>query len=108
MTREIPQREWRQFFESFTMQHDGWLVHVDGRDDVEAPLEGITTSDDGIVITTGRDIHFHQRTVVHDPKRVVVQSDGGVDRGLAIEGDDGITRVRFRSPMPPELVDGMV
>ena len=43
-----PERnEWARFFESFTMQHDHWLVSVDGEKD-SLPLEGIATRDDAL------------------------------------------------------------
>ena len=91
------------------MQHDAWLVRVDSTDGTleEAPLEGITARDGEIVITTGRDSHLHRRLVVPAPRRVELNETGGVDYGLTIESDGGtLTRLRFRTPMPPELVDG--
>lgn len=89
------------------MQHDHWLVSVDGERDT-LPLEGITTRDDGnVVITLGGDISHHRRIVV-DAKEVRVEQQDGVDQGIAIESTDGhTTRLTFRSPMPPELVDGL-
>ncbi|HEX8254345.1 MAG TPA: hypothetical protein VF846_14465 [Thermoanaerobaculia bacterium] len=106
MQREIERNEWGRFFESFTMQHDHWLVSVDGEKQT-MPLEGIIARDELIVITLGGDISHHRRITI-DAKRVTVQQAGGVDQGVAIESQDGhTTRLAFRSPMPPELVDGM-
>jgi len=106
MQRTIERNEWARFFESFTMQHDHWLVSVDGEKDT-LPLEGIATRDDGnVVITLGGDISHHRRIII-DAARVQVEQNGGVDEGVAIESADGhTTRLKFRSPMPPELVDG--
>jgi hypothetical protein len=105
--RTIERNDWARFFESFTMQHDHWLVAVDGERDT-LPLEGITTRDDGnVVIHLGSDIRHHRRIVI-DAKAVRVEQSDGVDQGIDIESADGhTTRLRFRSPMPPELVDGV-
>jgi hypothetical protein len=105
--REIERNDWGRFFESFTMQHDHWLVSVDGEKDT-LPLEGISTRDDGnVVITLGGDISHHRRITI-DGKKVTVEQRDGVDQGVAIESRDGhTTRLAFRSPMPPELVDGI-
>ncbi len=104
--REIERNEWSRFLESFTLAHDHWLVHVDGEDE-SLPLEGLTVHDSTITITLGGDISHHRRIVI-DAARVSVQQNGGVDQGVAIESVDGpVTRLRFRSPMPPELVDGI-
>ena len=107
MIREIERNDWGRFLESFTLAHDHWLVHVDGEPE-SLPLEGLTMRDSTITITLGGDISHHRRIVI-DAARVSVQQTGGVDEGVAIESADGhVTRLRFRSPMPPELVDGIV
>src|SRR6266702_271649 len=97
MKHDIPRGEWPRFFESFTMQHDGWLVRVEsataGID--EAPLEGIVARDGEIVIITGRDVGNHRRIVVSDPLRVSVESEAGVDQGVEIESSGGMTRLWF-------------
>ena len=104
--RDIEHNDWGRFFESFTLAHDRWLVHVDGEKE-SLPLEGIIVRDHLVTITLGGDISHHRRIVI-DAARVSVQQAGGVDEGVAIESADGhVTRLRFRSPMPPELVDGM-
>ena len=102
MIRDIERNDWGRFFESFTLAHDRWLVHVDGEKD-SLPLEGVIARDGRITITLGGDIRHHRRIVI-DGARVSVQQSGGVDEGLAIESSDGhVTRLRFRSPA---LVDG--
>ena len=104
MQREIERNDWALFFESFTMQHDHWLVSVDGEREA-LPLEGINVRDDGRVnITLGGDISHHRRIVI-DAAHVRVEQNKGVDQGVAIESADGhTTHLRFRSPMPPKLV----
>jgi hypothetical protein len=117
MIREVPKREWPSFLQSFSLQHDGWLVSVesirDGRCEVKAsdrPLEGVTVEDAPreIVITVGEGDEPH-RFVLRRPRRVRVESDEGVDKSISVEQEDGtIIRVRFRSAIAPELVDGIL
>jgi len=117
MIRELPKKEWPSFLQSFSLQHDGWLVSVesvrDDRCEVKASdlaLEGVTVQDAPreIVITVGEGDEHH-RFVVRRPQRVLVESDGGVDKSISVQQDDGtITRVRFRSAIAPELVDGIL
>jgi hypothetical protein len=103
--REIERNDWGRFFESFTMLHDHWLVSVDGEKQT-MPLAGIIARDELITVTLGGDISHHRRITI-DGKRVVVVQVDGVDQGVTIESNDGhTTRLQFRSPMPPELVDG--
>lgn len=106
MIREIERNEWGRFFESFTMQHDHWLVSVDDESDA-LPLEGIVERDGTVIITLGGDIRHHRRIAI-DAARVDVRQSGGTDEAVAIESKEGhVTRLHFRSPMPPELVDGI-
>ncbi len=104
--RTIERNDWARFFESFTLQHDHWLVSVDGERDT-LPLEGIVARESHITIHLGRDIQHH-RVITIDAKDVRVEQDNGVDQGVEIESTDNrVTRLTFRSPMPPELVDGI-
>ncbi len=104
--REIERNDWARFLESFTMQHDHWLVTVDGEGE-PLPLEGLVARDGHIVVHLGADIRHHRRIVI-DAARVTLQQEAGIDEGLDITSADGhTTRLRFRSPMPPELVDGV-
>ncbi|HEX2832362.1 MAG TPA: hypothetical protein VHW00_05065 [Thermoanaerobaculia bacterium] len=106
MIRTIERNDWARFFESFTLQHDHWLVSVDGENDT-LPLEGIIARDSHITIHLGRDIQHH-RVITIDGADVRVRQADGVDQGVEIEDRDGhLTRLTFRSPMPPELVDGV-
>jgi hypothetical protein len=105
--KEIERSDWEAFFESFTMVHDHWLVSVDGEKQ-SMPLEGIVARDTNVVITLGGDISHHRRITIDAARVRVEQDDRGVDQGVAIESTDGhTTHLHFRSPMPPELVDGM-
>ena len=98
--REIDRSDWQTFFESFTTQHDHWLVSVDGEKQT-MPLEGIVARDANIVVSMGGDVSHHRRITI-DAARVVVEQNSGVDEGVDIHSTDGhTTRLRFRSPMPP-------
>lgn len=118
--KEIPNTEWSNFLESFTMQHDGWLVDVEsvreGKSSLHAeglPLEGImprvgTDEPRRVIVTVGGSMEKHQRIVVPEPASIHVQADNGVETGLEIESRDGsLTRVRFISPVAPETIDGI-
>lgn len=97
LEREIERTEWARFFESFTTQHDHWLVAVDGENQ-SLPLDGIIARDELITIRLGGDIAHHRRIVI-DAARVLVQQHDGVDRGVSIESRDGhTTRLAFRAP----------
>ena len=97
MLKEIERNDWGRFFESFTMTHDHWLVHVDGEKE-SLPLEGITVRDTRIVIHLGGDIRHH-RIITVDAARVTVEQSGGTDEAVAVESTDGhTTRLRLRAP----------
>jgi hypothetical protein len=121
--REIPREEWAEFLDSFSRQHEGWLVTVEvlGEEigaQVEAkgkPLEGITAElkgggDDSITITMGLAPAEHVTHNITAPTHVrIEQAENGADMALQIESAEGATTlVRLRSAMLPEMVDGVV
>lgn len=121
--REIPREEWPKFLDSFSRQHEGWLVTLEVLDSeigaqVEAegkPLEGITAElkdngEDFISITVGLTPAEHVTHNITKPTRVrVEQAENGADMALQIESlDEATTLVRLRSAMLPEMVDGVV
>jgi hypothetical protein len=121
MRRELAESEWEPFLSAFTLQHDRWLVTVEslrGRqrdmETREEPLEGLVVRAGAenareIIITVGGGAGPHQRFVIDDPKRLVVESENGIDQALEIERTSGnVVRVVFRSPIAPELVDGVL
>jgi hypothetical protein len=121
-TREVQRDEWREFFDSFSQQHQGWLVTIemlgpDLGDQVEArqlPLEGITVeSGDGgdtqIEIIAGHNPDSHISHTVTSPKRVwLKQTEEGADEALEIESADSVVLLRFRSALRSEMVDGII
>jgi hypothetical protein len=91
MPRTVARAEWPTFFESFTMEHDHWLVSVDGERD-SLPLEGLTAREDGrVTITLGGDISHHRRIVIDAAS---VKVDGN---DIEIESTDKhVTRLALR------------
>ena len=104
--KQIARNDWARFFESFTQQHDRWLVNVDGEKE-SMPLGTISVRESRIVIHLGNQVDHH-RIITIDGADVRVARKDGVDQAVEIESTDGRrTRLAFRSPMPPELVDGV-
>jgi hypothetical protein len=116
--RDIPRENWRDELDSFSRQHDGWIVSLtieqpSGVSTVQArdlPLQGVSPASpnsDDIAIDVG-DRASHITHEVRDPDGVALDvTDDGATRALIIHGHDGTTTsVEFRSPMRPEEVDG--
>src|SRR4051812_44563107 len=116
--REIPRESWRDELDSFSRQHEGWLVSVNieqpgGEIAIEAhdlPLQGVSPASprsDDIAITLGSG-PTHITHAVHQPTGLALDvTADGAKRALLIRAKDGTTTaVEFRSPMRPEDVDG--
>ena len=121
--REIPREEWVEFLDSFSRQHEGWLVTVEVLGEeigaqveaAELPLEGITaelkgSAEDSISITVGLTPAERVTRNITAPTHVrIEQAENGADMALQIEAaDEAMTLVRLRSAMLPEMVDGVV
>lgn len=122
-TREIPKEGWGRFFDNFSRRHDGWLVTLEilgaeigaQVEERELALKGIVDEWDeikgnAIMIMLGTKPDDHVTHSIGNATQVSLeQTDGGADVALAIKSADGTTALlRFRSPMLPELVDGLV
>ncbi len=122
-TKEISRSEWPEFFDSFSRQHEGWLVTLEilgseigaQVEERELPFGGIVDEWDEvqgneIAIMIGAKPDDHITHSISRPEQVSVeQTDEGADVALAIKSADGITALlRFRSPMLPEMVDAVV
>ncbi len=118
--REIRREEWREFLDSFSRQHEGWLVSVAVATDrgqlVETenrPLVGITADHadgrDRVYIQVGGRPDEHVTHVITEPTHIRFRSAaGGAHEGLDIVAADGTTTVlRFRAPARPETLDGL-
>jgi len=119
-TRDLPRDSWRTELDSFSRQHEGWLVRVsvtdpDGRTRTEArdmPLQGVSMDDpanDRVAVIVGREAGDHVTHEIERPVSIVIDVNAdGAERAVRIRADDGSTTdVEFRSPTRPEDVDGM-
>lgn len=122
-TKEILRSDWREFFDSFSRKHEGWLVTLEtfGSDigaqveERELAFEGIVTDYDGeqgdkIAIMTGVATDTHITHSISHPTQVSLeQTDDGADVALAIKAaNDTTTLLTFRVAILPEFVDGVV
>lgn len=121
-TQTIPREQWNNFFDSFSRQHEGWLTTLEVFDnDIgaqeearELPLSGISLSsakdEDSIALMLGKEPGDHITHIIGEPEQVWVETTSeGVNSALEIEAKDHTkTLLRFRSPILPELVDGVV
>jgi hypothetical protein len=116
--REIERNQWPAFFESFNGQHEGWLVGVDRFDEFldetietrhhDGALRGVQSEDGAIALALDDRATGHLETeAIRDPQRIVLeQSEDDVDTALEIDGAQSCLILRFRHPMPADMVDG--
>jgi hypothetical protein len=122
-TQEIPRDEWPSFFDRFTQQHEGWLASLEvfapeigaQQEARDLPLEGISTTAKGsqsqtIAISLGKSAEDHITHTIAEPTRLwLEQTSQLANAALEIESADEVkTLLRFRSPLPAEMVDGVV
>lgn len=122
-TKEIPREEWNTFFDVFTRQHEGWLATLEifgpdvgaQHEASDLPLEGVSlASGDGepaaIAINLGKSPEDHITHTVTESQHVwLEQTPEGANAALEIESANQTkTLLRFRSALPPEMVDGVV
>jgi hypothetical protein len=121
-TREIPRGEWQSFFEVFSRQHEGWLATLETfgqeigaqAEPGELPLKSVTLTpvvgkSEAITISRGKAQDHVEHTVIEPTHVWLVQTPEGANAALEIEAaDETKTLLRFRSPVLPELVDGVV
>lgn len=122
-TIQIPKNEWPAFLDSFSRQHEGWRIKLEIFDpeigaqvqESGLALEGLTDewdeiSGDTITIMAGNEPDDHVTHSINQPTEISLQqTDEGAAAALAIKSADGTTALlSFRSPVLPEMVDGMV
>jgi hypothetical protein len=122
-TKRIPRSEWPKFFDSFSRQHEGWLATLEifateigaQVEERELAFEGIVDEwnealGNQIIIMMGVKPDDHITHTIGRPTNVSLeQTDEGADVALAITSESGaVALLRFRSPMLPEMVDGIV
>jgi hypothetical protein len=117
---EIPSGEWNNFLQSFARRHESWLVVFET---AEGParrsaqtgqlrLKSIAVEEEGagtkLIFIEGETEESVVSHVIRNPTRIsVTQTDEGADESLLINTRSGSTRLRFRSAILPELVDGV-
>ncbi len=112
---EVPRERWRGFFRALSQSHEGWLATLNiferGRRAQalvhDGPFQGVSVDEECIVITFSTDDDAHFTHTVEDPDSVLVEVDG-VEKAILIDSKNGTTEIRFRSALPPEMVDGFV
>ena len=118
--RAIDRSEWTSFVDAFSRRHDGWLVSVAVEEAPAArryvahdvPLRGVVAELDedigSMMVFTG-DVAPHSTHFVGHAAGLEVEETGeGADAALTITDESGMrTIVELRSPMRPELVDGI-
>ena len=106
---------------AFTGAHEGWLVGVDRFEEMmdeevmrthhDGALRGIqvTPTEGAIELALDDRNTGHLATeTISAPQRIVLeQADQDVDTALEIDGPQSCLILRFRSPMPTDMVDGM-
>ena len=122
-TQEIPREQWNNFFNSFNRQHEGWLATLEvfatdtgaQQEARDMPFEGISIDSkegksEAVLINVGTTSADHISHKIENPVHIWLQkTETGANAALEIEAeDDSKTLLRFRSPMPPEFVDGVV
>jgi hypothetical protein len=118
--RTIDRSEWTNFADAFSRLHDGWLVSVAFEDgsaprryvDHDVPLRGVVAElDDDIssmMVFTGDTAPHATHFVGHATGLEIEETPDGADAALTITDESGArTILEFRSPMRPELVDGI-
>ena len=117
--REIARGEWQTFFDGFNGQHGGWLVDVDRLDEFQdesvsrrhraGALRGVQSAAGAVALDLDDRASGHVETErIQDAQRVVLeQSDDEIDTTLEIDGAQSCVILRFRHPMPADMVDGV-
>lgn len=112
----IPRNRWREFLDGFSRSHQGWLVTLESVPTRAAPsvllrnvpLLGVSDDQGRIVIATTSDASLTDRIVDNVTALRLDRTADGVERGLDIETAAGdLLRLRFRTVIAPELVDGV-
>ena len=118
---EVPRKEWIDFFDSFSRQHQGWIADITVRRGSEkwvgmreCRIEGVSsdhlTARDEIYLSVSQGDHAHLTHTIQNPLKVIFRQDArGAHEGLEITSADGtLTSARFRVPAIPEMLDGVL
>lgn len=125
---EIPETQWRQFCDQFTVQHYGWLVDVSQVNDSSStggeatkkslvrvfprsrPLQELREGEQGahaelmVTVGEGKD---QTSLLIEDVTSVYSRETGKTHRGLRIDSGRGVTTlIDFRAPNASRSFDG--
>ena len=115
--REIAREEWPEFFDSFSGQHEGWLVGVDRFDEfldetvetrhLDGTLRGVQSEAGEVALAVDDRSSGHLETeTIQDPQRIVLeQSEDEMDTALEIDGRQSCIILRFREPVSLDMVE---
>ena len=121
-TKEILRSDWREFFNGFSRQHQGWLVTLEilgteigaQIEERELAFEGIVADcnevrGDEIAIMIGARPDDHITHSISRPTYVSLeQTDEGADVALAIKAENETTTLlSFRVAVLPESADAV-
>ena len=114
--QQLPQPEWRSFFERFSREHHGWLATVHGVEHARpvtrvalVAIRSVSLEED----VEGRDVRLTFGSGLSlcalRPTAVRVQkTTEDADSALEIDtSDGGFVRVAFRASARPEELDGV-
>lgn len=122
-TKQIPTNEWSAFLNSFSSQHEGWLVTLEifgpeigaQVEETGLVLQGLTDEWDEvngttIMIMAGNKSDDHITHSISHPTEVSLeQTEEGDDNVLSIKSADGATALlSFHAAALPETVDAVV
>ncbi len=107
---EIQRAEWVGFFNSFTKQHQDWLVTVAVNDQEQNKILGNSLILKGISVDKKRDIILNLSNskdenidhYIYSPELVTLElTEEGADDELFIKGSDSFTGIRFLNVAAP-------
>ena len=120
MSRRIIDRDgWADYVDAFSRRHDGWLISVAVEEPSNTrrylahnvPLRGVVAEledDIGSMMVFTGDTPHATHFIGHATELEVEETRQGADEALTITDESGArTIIEFRSPMRPELVDGI-
>src|SRR5258705_3737731 len=115
LAREIPRDQWVKFFDTFSKQHEGWIVTVeligaqlgDQEESTRLPLVGISADTKGrqkrvdIIVGGRRDGNLTR--IINAPKRVwLKEPEEPAHEAIQAESEDGVTTLVHFRHVPPE------
>src|SRR5262245_55616740 len=116
----VPAEEWKEFLDSFTDRHRGWLVRLEIHDlETEEtvrsqfmPLHSIELDTEDlnnprINITVGADAKLVKHVLFRPSRLVLSLSTEGADESLNVQSLNTSTSIHFRAAVLPDVVDGV-